>query len=126
MEPQVTSFLAQVVRWAIQQQQIDSVALVGSHARGIARADSDVDLVLLASTPLSYVNDSRWIKTFGTILRQNIECYEPVQSLRVHYASGLEIEFGFAPLMWATTEPLDAGTAQVVSGGMQILVDKSG
>jgi hypothetical protein len=40
--------------------------------------------------------------------------------------SGFEIEFGFAAPSWASTEPLDAGTARVVRDGCLPLHDPSG
>jgi uncharacterized protein len=49
-----------------------------------------------------------------------------VTERRVRLQSGLEVEFGIAPLSWAATDPLDAGTRKVVQGGFRILVDPDG
>jgi predicted nucleotidyltransferase len=38
-----------VLEWAKAQPTIYAVALVGSHARGTARADSDIDLIVLTT-----------------------------------------------------------------------------
>jgi hypothetical protein len=35
-----------------------------------------------------------------------------------------QIEFTFCAPAWASTDPIDAGTANVVSGGCRVLVDK--
>jgi hypothetical protein len=63
---------------------------------------------------------------FGDITDVRSEDYGAVQSIRVHYANGLEVEFGFANLSWAETEPIDEGTAEVVADGMVILLDQHG
>ena len=43
-------------------------------------------------------------------------------SIRVHYTSGIEAEFGIATGSWASI-PLDPGTRRVISDGMQVLHD---
>jgi uncharacterized protein len=40
-----------IVDWAKKQPIIQAVAVVGPHARGAARAESDIDLVLLVTNP---------------------------------------------------------------------------
>ena len=42
-------FIDNVCRWAEVRNDILTLAVVGSHARGEARADSDIDLVLICS-----------------------------------------------------------------------------
>jgi predicted nucleotidyltransferase len=121
----VESFLCEVVAWAEAEQPIDSVMLVGSFARDEAQADSDVDLVILTRDRHTYLENAGWATRFGEVLTTNREIYGPLESLRIHYADGLEVEFGFADLNWVTVEPLDEGTVEVVAGGMRILLDKS-
>jgi predicted nucleotidyltransferase len=93
----VGELLDRVTRWAAARSDLIGLALVGSHARGEARPDSDIDLVLLARRT----------------------------SLRVHYEDGLEVEYGLTSSAWATP-PIDEGTARVISGGMRILLDREG
>ncbi len=45
---------------------------------------------------------------------------------RVRLPSGLEVDFGFVAPSWASTDPVDAGTAQVVRDGCRPLLDDSG
>jgi len=47
----------------------------------------------------------------------------PLTERRIRVASGLEIEFGFAPPGWAGTDPVDPGTAGVVSDGCTPILD---
>jgi predicted nucleotidyltransferase len=54
----VAEILIGVRGWAARQAGVSGVALVGSHARGAARADSDVDLVLLCEAPDDLVRDT--------------------------------------------------------------------
>jgi hypothetical protein len=120
---QVERLLDQVTRWAAVQPDMRAVALVGSHARGKARPDSDLDLVLLSNDPQVHFLDTRWARRFGPIARQQTESYGPVTSLRVWYEDGLEVEFGFAAPGWAAL-PLDEGTRQVMADGMRILWER--
>jgi predicted nucleotidyltransferase len=46
-----------IVIWATAEPTIKALALVGSHARGTARADSDIDLVLLTTHPRAFRDD---------------------------------------------------------------------
>ena len=121
----ITAFLGGVADWAQAEPGIVGVALVGSFARGSARPDSDIDLVLLCQYPQCYLDDRSWIEQFGTPVRQAVEEWGKVTSLRVWYADGTEVEYGLAPANWAA-DPADQGDAQVVSGGIRILFDRDG
>jgi predicted nucleotidyltransferase len=56
-----------VAAWACGRCDVCGVALVGSYARGMARADSDVDLVVLCADPAPYLADSGWLAEFGAV-----------------------------------------------------------
>ena len=118
-------FINRFSAWAQSQPGILAAALVGSHARGQARPDSDVDLVLLVTRPQDWINDPGWAAVFGAANAIQVEDWGRVISLRVFYQDGLEVEFGITSPEWAG-HPLDAGTARVISDGMHILVDKAG
>jgi len=98
---------------------------VGSHARGDARPDSDLDLIILADDPINYIADPSWARRFGSIERHRIEDWGKVTSLRVWYEGGPEVEFGFSTLDWANN-PLDVGTRKVIDDGMVSLYDPQG
>ena len=125
MKKQVQTLLSEVTKWARSKPEILGVALVGSYARHEARDDSDVDLVLLVTTPQEFINKPEWIKDFGSVKSYAVEDWGLVTSLRVYYASSLEVEYGLTSSEWAS-EPIDEGTRQVIFDGMQILLDKYG
>jgi len=119
-----------VVDWAETRPDIRAVALVGSHARGTARADSDIDLVLIATDPDGFRADAAWLDAiaWGAIgarpLRWDDEDYGALWSRRLWLERGEgEVEFGFASLSWAGVNPVDPGTRRVIADGCRILSD---
>jgi len=117
--------MLEVIIWAKGRPEILGVALVGSYARDNVKVDSDVDLVLLASAPLKFINTPGWIKNFGSVKSYKVEDWGLLTSLRVYYQGGLEVEYGLTSSEWAS-EPLDDETRQVIADGMKILLDKTG
>ena len=117
------TFIAQALAWAGQRADIQALALVGSHARGTARADSDIDLVILCDRPADFLADQTWIQLFGQAQRQQVEDYGKVTSLRVWYTDRTEVEFGLARPDWAAV-PVDAGTQRVLMDGIQLLFER--
>jgi hypothetical protein len=122
----VDQFLSSFAEWAQGQPDVEAVALVGSWARGTARPDSDVDLVIVAADPGVYLGDEAWLRRFGTPSSIADEDWGLVQSRRVIYANGLEVEFGLTTRAWLATDPTDAGSAQVVTDGACVLSDRTG
>jgi len=119
----VETFLRAVSEWASEQPGILAVGIVGSHAKGTAIADSDVDLILVVSDPGLFFANADWINRFGNVRAFRDENWGRLRSLRVYYLTGLEVEFGFASPDWASTEPVDPGTKEVVAGGLRLLYD---
>ena len=117
----VDVFLDRFTEWARLQPEILAVALVGSYARNEARADSDVDLILICTRPPMYLADRSWLPIFGEIDRQQQEDYGKLVSIRVWYRAGLEVEYGITDEDWAAI-PLDEGTRRVISNGMVVLL----
>lgn len=101
-----------------------AAALVGSYARGYARQDSDVDLVLITREPRALFEKQEWLKQFGNVKKIQIEEYGLVISLRVWYTNDLEVEYGISDTRWAA-EPLDEGSREVLSDGAEILFERS-
>jgi len=125
MKTLIDAFLNKVIKWAQHHTGIVAVALVGSHARGTAREDSDIDLVLLTNAPRTFLEDTNWLFTFGEPVRQELESWGKVTSIRVWYVEGYEVEFGIAGLDWASN-PSDKGDAQVIKNGIRILYENAG
>ena len=121
----IESFLRTITRWAEADSRIAGLILVGSHANGAARQDSDVDLILLCRTPEDLISDTSWIEVFGAVLCARQEDYGRVTSVRVQYGDGLEVEFGITDPEWASC-PLDPGTRHVLIGGTRLLYDSTG
>ena len=105
------------------QPDIEAVALTGSYARGLATENSDVDLMILTTSANRYLVNKEWLSIFGEIERSQSETWGVVDTVRAFYRTGLEIEYNFAAPSWADV-PVDAGTSQVVTGGMQVLFDR--
>jgi predicted nucleotidyltransferase len=119
----VDAFLEQFTSWARAQSDIEGVALVGSHARGAANKDSDVDLIILVSNARPYFENREWLSLFGELERSQNETWGQVETLRAFYRKEFEVEYNFCPPSWAEV-PVDAGTSRVVNDGIKILFDR--
>ncbi len=124
VDRRVEQLLCEVARWAEETSEVGAAALVGSHARGDARPNSDVDLVILSSDPSALLADPDWPTRFGDFAEDRLEPYGRLTSRRVRYSSGLEVEFGITGVEWAA-EP-DDGTFRVAREGLKVLWDPSG
>ena len=128
----VRAILAEIVRWAAERGDVQALALVGSWARGAAGPDSDIDLVILTPDPLRFRHDHGWLaeinwRSLGASPAYWREAdYGPLWSRHVYLADSTEIEFGFAPPLWASIAPVDPGTQQVIRAGCRILFDPQG
>jgi uncharacterized protein len=114
-----------VVGWARGRADMMGVAVVGSWARSEPRMDSDIDLVILTTDKAAFTLDEDWVSVAVSQPAELVRTQEwgPLTERRIRVASGLEIEFGFAPPNWAETDPVDPGTAGVVSDGCTPMLD---
>ncbi len=119
-------FLKALVGWASERSDIFAVGLAGSHARSAARPDSDVDVVIVATDPGAFFSNAGWMERFGVVSAFQDEDWGRLRSRRVHYATGIEVEFGFTAADWARIDPVDPGTRKVVAGGFRCLYDAEG
>jgi hypothetical protein len=101
------------------------VALVGSWASNVATMDSDVDVVVLTTDTGRYIEREDWVQAAlgqtGAISRTMT--WGPLTERRVLLASHLEVDFGFVDPSWTDVDPVDPGTASVVSGGCDAWYD---
>ena len=122
----IEPFLINFLDWAKAQGNIIGVFLVGSYAINSAKADSDVDLVIITKDSSLYLKDNLWIENFGEIEKTIDEDWGLVKTKRVFYKNDLEIEFNITNSEWIKTNPVDKGTRKVLSDGNKILLDKTG
>ncbi len=125
MQGTVDLFLEKFKQWAASQDNIEAVALVGSYAKGTAKPDSDIDLVIITNDPKSLLENDLWLQNFGQIKEIKNEDWGLVQSRRVFYDNGIEVEFGITTPNWAKIDPVDPGTKQVILNGLKILYDEN-
>ena len=111
-----------LIDWAKQREDVVAIAIVGSHARGAARPDSDFDVMVLCGSPQTLLHDQDWRARFGIVVRTETETWEILDTLRTFYQDGAGVEFNLAPPSWAAI-PIDSGTREVISGGIKILHD---
>ena len=119
-----------IVDWAEAKPTIRAVAVVGSYARGTARADSDIDLVLLTTNPDRFRADTAWLDAIAwhaigaQPMKWEDEDYGKLWSRRLWLERNAgEVEFGFAQPSWADNNPIDPGTRRVIADGCRILHD---
>ncbi|WP_256638685.1 nucleotidyltransferase domain-containing protein [Streptomyces murinus] len=148
---EVREFLDRLTRWAATREDIVGLLLVGSYARGAARPDSDVDVVLLTADPAPYLTDAAesdtaesdtaefdiaesdiaesggpwtgWAGELGLGRLVRTRVWGPLTERRYTLVPGLEVEFGIGGPRWARTDPVDPGTRRVVAEGARTLYD---
>jgi len=124
MKTQLTNnFISQLNAWLRTQSSIRGALLVGSHARGDATEDSEIDILLLVTKAELYLSATDWVHRFGTVDAIKKEKYGIATSVKVRFKNGVQVEFKVAPLPWATTNPVDEDTREVVLNGAKILWD---
>ncbi|MFD9395335.1 nucleotidyltransferase domain-containing protein [Streptomyces sp. NPDC060000] len=125
-EAEMRRVVDRVTRWAANRSDVVGLLLVGSCARGAARPDSDVDLVVLSTAPARYAEDDGWTRepALGEVVR--VQEWGPLTEWRYVTVSGLEVEVGVASVRWARIDPVDDGTRRVVTDGARPLYDPAG
>jgi predicted nucleotidyltransferase len=116
------SLIKRVTAWVSLRADVSALLLVGSHARGEARPDSDVDFVVLSTAPLVLASDHAWVSAFGIVRQVSVEDWGKLTAVGVWYEDGPEVEFGIAGLDWPTAD----GTAAVLAGGFRVLLGRDG
>ncbi len=120
------TLISRVTGWSERDSRVLAMGVCGSHARGEARPDSDIDFCILTDDPDSLLRDRTWILELGPDARVAgpVEDYNLVQSLRVFYGT-TEAEFGVSDKSWAEP-PIDRSTASVINDGLRICYDPEG
>ena len=117
----VRTLLAALHEWARGRADAVAVGVVGSWARGDARMDSDVDVVLLTEERAPYLENDAWVREVGGVKFVRTRPWGTVTERRFALPSGLEVELGVAPPSWAVTDPVDEGMRRIVADGVSVL-----
>lgn len=123
MKSEVRNFLLELVNWARERDELFALALVGSQARGEAKPDSDIDILLLLNDPSEYLQNLEWLSYFGDVVMSTKEVWGKVISIRVYYSNELEVEFGLTDAHWGE-DPEDTGDKRVIEDGIIVLYEK--
>jgi predicted nucleotidyltransferase len=115
-------FIEELKNWASHNLNITAIGLVGSHASGKEKPDSDIDLIILCTDPDIFINSIEWIAQFGAYKERKLEDWGAIKAVRVYFDFS-EVEFNFGTPSWANSNPLDEGTRKVVQGGLQAIYD---
>jgi len=121
-----------VKRWAERSGTVVALGLAGSWARGNARADSDIDFVILTEDPSLFRENAEWLdeiawqETGLVLLRWNDEDWGNIWCRRAYFEPSAEIEFNFGTPAWASIKPPAEGARRIVIDGFKIAVDKQG
>lgn len=116
-------FFEDIKKWAENEEDIQSIIIVGSYARGTYKETSDIDLIIITSNKKEMLKNQEFIKLFGDVNKSQIEYYGPCTSIRVWYKDGKEVEFGIVNPTWIE-KPLDKGTRKVLNDGFKVIIDK--
>jgi nucleotidyltransferase-like protein len=122
-EREVERLIGTVTAWVRQRSDVFAAAMVGSWARGEARMDSDVDVVLLTEDAAAFIDSDVWAQEWGAAFIIRTQPWGVLTERRLALASGLEVDVGVVAPSWASLSPLDPGTAKVVAGGLIPLHD---
>ena len=118
--------------WVAAEPSCRALALVGSWARREATSDSDLDLLVLATSLDWWSGGLEWLAATGLAAPG----YQVRGAERARYGRAFSwhieleraglLELTFADPSWAEREPIDPGTRRVVADGMVIVADKDG
>ncbi len=120
---QAEAVIARLTEWVQDRDDVAGLAVVGSYAYDRPRMASDVDLVLLTTTPDNYLHNLAWAEPIDHRARLIRKAqWGPMSERRIRLTSGLQVELGITTPDWVAL-PLDLGTANVLRDGHRILHD---
>lgn len=124
--------LAQVLDWAIANDEIRAVLLTSSLVNPYAPVDrfSDLDIELVVKDLTQFLSDDSWIALFGTVIAmvaENEAAFEGQHAMRmVFYSDYAKIDFK----LWSVTKFQEAVQAPELPEdwdvGYKVLLDKDG
>jgi aminoglycoside 6-adenylyltransferase len=130
MTERVARFLADLERFAREEQDVRVAVVVGSQARTDTPADawSDVDVVLVVDDVRARLEDAAWLEAFGTPELTFLEgtAVGGLVERRVLYADGLEVDFTLLPADAFAALQHDPAAARIRVRGERIVHDELG
>lgn len=125
MKPYPIQLLSKIASWARNEKSISSLAIVGSYAIGTQTETSDLDIVVVSKKKETLLLNRNWTNLFGKKVKEEIENWGMLTSIRVWYIDIGEVEFGLVPHEWVRV-PSNEGTTRVVNDGMHVVYDPGG
>jgi tRNA(adenine34) deaminase len=119
-------FRARLCSWADAHEDIRALILVGSHARGEARAESDIDLIVVCADREPYLAGDAWLQSLGSIRSLNTKRHGALTSRRVIFEEWGEVELSLAGLGWAREANSDPQTRRALERGAELWYDPEG
>ncbi|MCA1949749.1 MAG: hypothetical protein LDL24_04210 [Treponema sp.] len=83
-----------------------------------------MNFVIIAEEKGPWLENTDWIKQFGSLERFQFEYYGEITSIRAFF-NEYEVEFGIGSPLWIAL-PLDEGTKQVINDGYKIIYNRDG
>lgn len=107
--------------------EIAAIALFGSHARGTARPDSDIDILILTADIERFFTDDDYISNIGRFRYARRENWcGLLETIRAFYRQeNGNLEFNLALPSWADL-PVNNDARRIAKDGMKILYDPQG
>ncbi|MBI9046656.1 MAG: aminoglycoside 6-adenylyltransferase [Anaerolineaceae bacterium] len=120
-------------QWAQTEDNIRAAIIIGSRARFDHPADdwSDLDIVIFAQEPEIYLNNSKWLSTFGSPWLSFVEPTrdQKYMELRALFADGLDVDFVPQPVSLLEDmfkNGFSRDFVEIINRGIRFLVDKDG
>lgn len=129
---QADDLIAMLMKLVERRHDLRAMAVCGSWARGSQRADSDIDILLLATDVTPWRTATGWIGElpFGqaglSYAGHRTAAYGVAWSAHIQLQPAAELELTFVLPSWADTDPVDPGSHRVVTDGFRICADKDG
>jgi aminoglycoside 6-adenylyltransferase len=123
------ALIQRFVAWAETVSDIRAAVIVGSRARVERPADewSDLDLIVVTTNPVFYINTTGWLDQIGTHWLTFVErtASGDGRERRVVFEGALDVDFVPIPAALFSATPI-AADLDIVRRGVRVVLDKDG